>query len=802
VHFCLIPVYKSSWGCNVMKKRNSNKFSLILVFIMLFNLVLPNISLNTVSAATGAIANHVVISQIYGANGNAYKNDFIELYNPTGSDISLSGWSVQYASATGTNWSVHQLSGTIKAYSYYLVVEAAGTSGTVPPPSDATPSTGPLNLSGTTGKVALSNKINALSGQVPIGAIDLVGFGTATGFEGTGAAPAPSNTTSIYRRPYDSTNLTSGKGNGWDSDDNKSDFIGGVTPNPRNSASPTEKYVTKVASVTSNVAQGAVPAGVEVQLSTSTPNATIYYTINGDNPTTSSTIYTSPFTFDQDTTIKAFATAETLDPSDISTYIYTIIDTIAPSAPFVNPVTNADEVITGTAEANASVIAKVNGQEIGTSIVDTDGFFAIQIPRQEVGTTIFVTAKDSARNSSSATEITVTRANFKVNSVLLSVDKQSPQILGTPVTLTANSSGSFEPEYRFFVRENGNLTVLQEYRNNDSITWTPSHSGFYTIIVHAKDKMAPGTGLLFEARTEMTYAVNGGKVTNVQVSSDLSSPLVAGTPISLQATSVGSVDPEYRFFVRENGNLTTLQEYGKNDSVTWNPHHSGIYTIIVHAKDKMAIGADLRFEARTEMTYVVNGGKVTNVQVNSDLSSPQVLGTPISLKASSVGSLEPEYRFFIRENGNLTTLQEYGNSDSITWTPSHSGIYTIIVHAKDKMASGADLRFEARTEMTYVVNGGKVTNVQLSSDLPSPQALGTAITFKATSVGSLDPEYRFFVLENGNLITLQEYGNSDTITWTPSLPGTYTIIVHARDKMAPGAGFLYEARTELTFIVS
>jgi hypothetical protein len=767
-----------------LKKKTSNKLSLFLVFIMLISLVMPNFALNSVSAAT--VPTDLIISEYIEGSGN---NKAIEIYNGTGQTINLANYTVELYSNGGTSPAKLTLPNfNLNSATTYVIVHTSAVQAL----KDK------QNLAN--GSVTAFNGNDALVLKKGTSVIDSIGkVGHDPGAAGWGTSTLKTTDQTLIRK----SSITTGDTNTTDNFDPALQWEAYPIDTFTNLGTHTMVITPEKAQpVIADVASGPVPAGTSVHLSTSTPGATIYFTTNGGNPTTESKVYTSPIIIDQDTTIKAFAKAISTDSSDIATYIYTIIDTTAPSSPIVNPITNADEVITGTAELGATVIANVNGQEIGTSIVDADGNFVIQIPRQNVGTTILISVKDSAGNSSSATEITVTRANLKVNSVLLSVDKQSPQIIGTPVTITANSSGSLEPEYRFFIRDNGNLTILQEYGNNDTITWIPSHSGIYTIIVHAKDKMAPGTGLLFEARTEMTYAVNGGKVTNVQVSSDLSSPLVFGTPISLQATSVGSLDPEYRFFVRENGNLTTLQEYGNSDSITWIPPHSGIYTIIVHAKDKMASGADLRFEARTEMTYVVNGGKVINVQVSSDLSSPQVLGTPISLKASSVGSLEPEYRFFIRENGNLTTLQEYGNSDSITWTPSHSGIYTIIVHAKDKMASGADLRFEARTEMTYVVNGGKVTNVQVSSDLSSPQVLGTAITFKATSVGSLDPEYRFFVLENGNLITLQEYGNSDTITWNPSLPGTYTIIVHAKDKMAPGAGFLYEARTELTFIVS
>jgi uncharacterized protein len=48
---------------------------------------------------------NVVISQVYGGGGNSgapFTHDFIELFNRGSAPASLSGWSLQYASATGT----------------------------------------------------------------------------------------------------------------------------------------------------------------------------------------------------------------------------------------------------------------------------------------------------------------------------------------------------------------------------------------------------------------------------------------------------------------------------------------------------------------------------------------------------------------------------------------------------------------------------------------------------------------------------------------------------------------------------
>jgi len=198
-----------------------------------------------------ASSQHVVISEVYGGGGNSgatYKNDFIELYNPTPSPVSLSGWSVQYTSATGSSWGSNKidLTGTLPPGAYYLIQGAAGTGGTVNLPTPDV--SGSINLSGTAGKVALVSSTTGLSGTNPTGGslVDLVGFGaTANGYEGAGPTSAPSNTLSVERKIPCS-----------DTDSNVNDFKT-ATPNPQNSseiisaASFTSSY-PKIQSVTSS----------------------------------------------------------------------------------------------------------------------------------------------------------------------------------------------------------------------------------------------------------------------------------------------------------------------------------------------------------------------------------------------------------------------------------------------------------------------------------------------------------------------------------------------------------------------
>ncbi len=178
-----------------------------------------NTTINVTVTAGGSVPttmNHLVLSQVYGGGGNSgatYKNDFIEIFNPTSSDISLSGYNVEYFSSAGNSGGKTALSGTVKAGSYYLVQESAGTGGTQSLP--APDATGTLTMSSTSGSVALSN------GTI----IDLVGFGTAaTKFEGA-ATGNLSNTNAALRNG----------GGCVDTDNNKNDFTL-TTAAPRNSS--------------------------------------------------------------------------------------------------------------------------------------------------------------------------------------------------------------------------------------------------------------------------------------------------------------------------------------------------------------------------------------------------------------------------------------------------------------------------------------------------------------------------------------------------------------------------------------
>jgi len=186
-----------------------------------------------VAPAAHSASADMVISQVFAGGGNSgapYTNDFVELFNRGSTTVDLAAWSLQYASGGGTTWQVTALSGSVPPGGRYLVQLASAAAVGAPPP--APDATGTTNLAVPGGKVALVRTTTALSCGAAVGScsadpgvVDLIGYGSATDYEGSAPAPTISNTTAAMRAGDGCT----------DTDANSSDFSA-QAPTPRNSA--------------------------------------------------------------------------------------------------------------------------------------------------------------------------------------------------------------------------------------------------------------------------------------------------------------------------------------------------------------------------------------------------------------------------------------------------------------------------------------------------------------------------------------------------------------------------------------
>ena len=304
--------------------------------------------LGTATSATdftvgSAPASSIVISQIYGGGGGSgavYANDFVELYNRGTLAVSIAGWSIQYASYTGTSWSATALTGTMQPGRYYLVkLASSGATGTALPTADATNTA--LNISSTRGKIALMSVGTAITSPTssPVGLaslVDFVGYGGADAYEGSGPAAAPSASLSAIRKGAGAT----------DTGDNASDFATG-TPSPRNSATGT---VTTAPDLT--IAK--THAGSFIQGDTGKT-----YTITVTNSGNAATSGTVTVTDALPTGLTATAFSGTGWTTNLATLTATRTDALAASASY--PSLTLTVSVAANAAASLTNVASVSG---------------------------------------------------------------------------------------------------------------------------------------------------------------------------------------------------------------------------------------------------------------------------------------------------------------------------------------------------------------------------------------------------------------------------------------------------------
>ena len=188
--------------------------------------------LAAIAVPSFASTSGVVISQVYGGNsaGNAFASDYVELFNASASAVTMSNWSLQYGSATGTgNFSgngIAVLNATLQPGQYYLVKLNTVTGGTALPAADAT---GTMSMAAAQGKVILANvatglACNSLATCNAAQVVDFVGYGGANSFEGSGPTPTLTGATAAFRAAGGCT----------DTNDNAADFAAAPAA-PRNS---------------------------------------------------------------------------------------------------------------------------------------------------------------------------------------------------------------------------------------------------------------------------------------------------------------------------------------------------------------------------------------------------------------------------------------------------------------------------------------------------------------------------------------------------------------------------------------
>jgi hypothetical protein len=281
-------------------------------------------------------------------------------------------------------------------------------------------------------------------------------------------------------------------------------------------------------------------------------------------------------------------------------------------------------------------------------------------------------------------------------SVTASATPASPQAGGTPVTITASSSGCSGALYEFWMLPpGGSWTVAQAYSSSTTFSWTTTGlpAGTYTYSVWVRNGVSTAS---YDAYFPgAAYKLTATTCTSVTASAAPASPQAAGTPVTITASASGCPNPRYEFWMLGQGATTwqLVQGYSASASYNWNSTGSlaGTTLFSVWVRDASSTAA---YDAYGNTPYTITTGTCASVIASAAPASPQAHGTTVTVTASASGCANPRYELWILAPGaSWTIAQAYSSNGTLTWATSGlpAGTYRYSVWARDaSSAAGYD----------------------------------------------------------------------------------------------------------------
>lgn len=334
-----------------MESKTKRCVSRILALVLAFALCLTLLGAAPGTASSGNGASDLYFSQYI--EGTSY-NKALEIYNGTGAAVDLSAYTVElHANGKVDADNRTALSGTLASGDVLVLYHSSSSATLISCAGDNAKTATVCNFNGGGGDyiVLLKNDVE----------IDVIGSKESQSANHQNYNLIRKATVTGPSAPYNADE--------WDftpiSDDSAAAYTNLGQPTSGGSGG------TTVAAPKASPQAGSVTSGTQITLTCSTSGATIYYTLDGSDPTTSSTQYTGPITIEggagTTVTLKAVAVLD-----NVSSAVHTISYTIKAEAEM--PIADGDQVVIYAPAYNKALSSTKTGfYNVGTDIQITDG---------------------------------------------------------------------------------------------------------------------------------------------------------------------------------------------------------------------------------------------------------------------------------------------------------------------------------------------------------------------------------------------------------------------------------------------
>lgn len=403
----------------------------------------------------------------------------------------------------------------------------------------------------------------------------------------------------------------------------------------------------------------------------------------------------------------------------------------------------------------------------------------IWTPKKEGTYTVMVQAKRA--NTTKAFDY-VTKVEYVVGlkdeKLIKDIYLEEEQLtIGDKLNLTVQAN-KMPVVFRYWIKERGIWELIRDYSADNNLIWSIKDSGEQEILVECK---ALDSKNKFDDSKSIKFKVQPIKKLEITDFKCLITDLYVGNELVFQVEAIQDDKRMilYKFIkINEEGISTCIQDYSTKRMVNFIENKGGEYKLLCLAKDMYS---QKEYDDRAIFNYKIKAYKdIAISSFTSDLSSPQICNTPVTLKAIVSGGKELLYRFKI--DGNQSEDSGFIRSNTYTWNTKKSGEYKIEVFVKDVTFNGA---FEATSTMDFKVEEFcndpiVINNVVL--DKGSKLIKGEVLNIRAIASGGTELRYSFIEKKDGKEIYCINYGTCDWVEFTQNEKGTYELEVRVKDK--------------------
>ncbi|MFP7492860.1 Ig-like domain-containing protein [Terribacillus saccharophilus] len=412
--------------------------------------------------------------------------------------------------------------------------------------------------------------------------------------------------------------------------------------------------------------------------------------------------------------------------SDSSNVTVTNADTTAPDAPEINPADSDDTVLSGTAEANATIIVTLpDGSTLNTT-ADADGNWTIDIPVQDPGTVLSVAAVDDAQNVSDSNTVTVTNADTTA--------PDAPEINPADSDDTA-LSGSAE----------ANADIIVTLPDGTSVQTTADADGNWTVDIPVQN---PGAVLAVVAVDEARNVSGANTITITNADTT--------APDAPEVNPADSDDTVLSGTAEANANVIITLPDGSTLNTTADA--DGRWTVDIPAQNP---GAVLSVAAVDDAQNVSASSAIT--VTNADTTAPDAPEINPADSDDTVLSGTAE--------ANANVIVTLPDGTTLNTTADADGNWTVDIPVQDP---GVVLSAVAVDDAQNVSNSNTITITNADTTAPDAPEINPADSDDTVLSGTAEPD--------ANIIVTLPDGTS--VRTTADADGNWSVDVPAQD---PGA---------------